>query len=427
MTDAEIRGTLLKVFYDLRHNAGGWVKTSDMNASGVDRQVIGAVCGQLKDGGLIQWKPLIGADRGFVIGMAKITAIGVDVVDGARKSPIAIKFSAPASIADSPDDAAAAGDKTSPGHKPMGSQPRSEHRNSMEYDVALSFAGEDRDYVDKVARLLRDQNVKVFYDLFEENALWGKDLYEYLTDVYRRHAKFTVIFISEAYGKKLWTNHERKAAQARAFEEAKEYILPARFDDTEIPGILPTTGYLSLRDRSPEQLAAAVISKLGGKSEVPDARRTASGPLRIDVGESGGFFKTGRAGSLYTHTRVLNIRVSNTDQRRSLTGCRLKILNIDPHEYDGPWVLKEDFSLAADDHEFFPLAKYIEPDNIKLSPYGATFFEILTVGNQPNPPAASAHVLTIRATALESPFCEMRCKLWVDVDGRLRIEASEGA
>ena len=37
----------------------------------------------------------------------------------------------------------------------------------------------------------------------------GKDLYEYLT-WYRHHAKFTVIFISEAYGKKLWRKSRAK-------------------------------------------------------------------------------------------------------------------------------------------------------------------------------------------------------------------------
>ena len=123
----------------------------------------------------------------------------------------------------------------------------------LKHDIALSFAGEDRAYVDSVAHVLRDRGVKVFYDLFEEVDLWGKDLYAYLSDVYSKHARFTVMFISAAYSKKLWTNHERRAAQARAFQEFQEYILPARFDETEIPGVLSTVGYISLRDRSPEE------------------------------------------------------------------------------------------------------------------------------------------------------------------------------
>lgn len=40
--------------------------------------------------------------------------------------------------------------------------------NQRNLKIALSFAGEDREYVDQVANLLRDSGVKVFYDKFEE-------------------------------------------------------------------------------------------------------------------------------------------------------------------------------------------------------------------------------------------------------------------
>src|SRR5690606_9737336 len=75
-------------------------------------------------------------------------------------------------------------------------------------------------------------------------------------------AKYTVIFISKYYNEKLWTNHERKSMQARAFKENQEYILPARFDNTDIPGILPTTGYIDLNTRSPQELSDIIEKKL---------------------------------------------------------------------------------------------------------------------------------------------------------------------
>lgn len=130
------------------------------------------------------------------------------------------------------------------------------------YDIALSFAGEDREYVDNVANLLKNNGISVFYDLFETADMWGKDLYQYLIDVYRNKAIFSVMFISEAYKKKLWTrNVEMKAMQARAFEENKEYILPVRFDDTEIDGVLPTTGYIDLKEIDPEQFVSLIEKK----------------------------------------------------------------------------------------------------------------------------------------------------------------------
>lgn len=131
-----------------------------------------------------------------------------------------------------------------------------------EFDIALSFAGENRDYVDQVANLLRDSGVKVFYDLFEEANLWGRNLYDYLSDIYMNKALYTIMFISEHYANKLWTTLERQSMQARAFQEKQEYILPARFDDTIIPGVPPTIGYILLVDRTPEQLVEVIHKKL---------------------------------------------------------------------------------------------------------------------------------------------------------------------
>ena len=42
----------------------------------------------------------------------------------------------------------------------------------------------------------------------------GKNLYTHLSDVYENKALFTVMFISEHYKDKVWTNHERESAQA---------------------------------------------------------------------------------------------------------------------------------------------------------------------------------------------------------------------
>jgi hypothetical protein len=132
------------------------------------------------------------------------------------------------------------------------------------YHVAFSFAGEDREYVEKIAAQLTSDGVNVFYDKYEEVDLWGKDLYTHLKDVYEKRALFTVMFISEHYKDKLWTNHERKAAQARAFAESdKEYVLPAFFDKViEVPGLTGTTGYISLAKKTPEQVANLIVKKL---------------------------------------------------------------------------------------------------------------------------------------------------------------------
>ena len=130
------------------------------------------------------------------------------------------------------------------------------------YEIVLTFAGEEREYVERVAAYLRERDVRCFYDRYEEATLWGKDLAEHLHKVYSS-ARYCVMFVSKSYAEKVWTTHERRSALSRAVEEKGEYILPARFDDTEIPGLRHTIGYVDLRSKLPEELGGMILEKLG--------------------------------------------------------------------------------------------------------------------------------------------------------------------
>ena len=130
------------------------------------------------------------------------------------------------------------------------------------YDVVISFAGGDRAVAESIASNLVTRGINVFYDEYEQANLWGKDLYVHLTKIYRDESKFCLMIISEDYVKKQWTNHERKAAQARAFQENSEYILPLRLDDAEIDGILGTTGYIDYRRTSVERIIDLLSEKV---------------------------------------------------------------------------------------------------------------------------------------------------------------------
>lgn len=144
--------------------------------------------------------------------------------------------------------------------------PEHSYDSIRRYEIALSFAGEDRNYVEAVASFLVKSGVKIFYDDYEKVALWGRNLYDHLRLVYAELSEYTVIFVSKAYAKKVWTNLERESAQSRAFGSSEEYILPARFDDTEIPGLLKTVGYIDLRQITPKDFASLIVEKLSQKS-----------------------------------------------------------------------------------------------------------------------------------------------------------------
>jgi len=129
------------------------------------------------------------------------------------------------------------------------------------FDIALSFAGEDRDYVEQVANILESNGIKVHYDRFNQADAWGKNLPEHFDEIYRKQARYCVMFISENYARKVWPSFEKRSALAREVVEAG-YILPARFDDTEILGLPPSKAYIDLRQFNPEQLAQLILEKL---------------------------------------------------------------------------------------------------------------------------------------------------------------------
>jgi hypothetical protein len=138
--------------------------------------------------------------------------------------------------------------------------PRDE--NELDYDIAISYAGEDRQVAEAIAKCLRFKRVKVFYDKYYEPELWGKDLFSHLTDVYSKRAKYCLMIISKNYALKQWTNTEREAAQSRAFRENAEYILPLLLDDTQIPGLPSTTAYVRIQDHPVKEVCELLIQKI---------------------------------------------------------------------------------------------------------------------------------------------------------------------
>lgn len=85
-----------------------------------------------------------------------------------------------------------------------------------------------------------------FDDADETVQLWETHLAEELPGIYTREPA-AVVFVSAGYAGRDWTRLERRAAFSQAVIEAGVYVLPARFDDSELPGLLPEGGVIDLR------------------------------------------------------------------------------------------------------------------------------------------------------------------------------------
>ncbi|GGN22610.1 hypothetical protein GCM10011609_74950 [Lentzea pudingi] len=130
-----------------------------------------------------------------------------------------------------------------------------------EFDVALSYAGEDQDLVLPVVALLKDLGVELFHSLDREAEMWGLPLVEYFSDAFTKRARYVLLFSSRHYVDK-WSRLQHRAALGRALEQHSEYVLPIRIDDTEVPGLSPHVGYLDLRVHDAATIADAVVQKL---------------------------------------------------------------------------------------------------------------------------------------------------------------------
>ncbi len=90
MTDCELRGLVLQAFYDRRKSnrpekpSAKWVESTSVE----DREIF-RICGLLSQHDLIKWHSVIGKGGGH----GTITAQGIDVVEGNKKSDVAIQLS----------------------------------------------------------------------------------------------------------------------------------------------------------------------------------------------------------------------------------------------------------------------------------------------------------------------------------------------
>ena len=139
---------------------------------------------------------------------------------------------------------------------------RNETSSMFEYDIALSFAGEDREIAKEIANALRIEGVKVFYDQFHKIDLWGKKLTKSFSEVYGSKTKFVMPLISKHYPIKDWTDFEFSIARREAKKRKREFILPVKLDETKVVGIQEDVLFLDYNSEGIDGIVDAVLAKL---------------------------------------------------------------------------------------------------------------------------------------------------------------------
>jgi len=125
------------------------------------------------------------------------------------------------------------------------------------YDIALSFAGEQRDSVEQIYRYLDEKGLDVFYDESEDSQVryLGKCFVEVASEVYT-HARLVVVFISDEYLNKMWPSLEYKILNNRLLRAAfsDERVVFFKFGKPKLPEVIGTNWIKEIEGKDNNEL-----------------------------------------------------------------------------------------------------------------------------------------------------------------------------
>lgn len=104
----------------------------------------------------------------------------------------------------------------------------------FEWDIAISFAGENRALADFADQQLRELDISVFYDRnYEDNYLGGVWSDQFL-EIFAEKSRLVVAMLDKHHKEKVWPTFERDCFTARVKQGE---VIPIFLDDTAFPGI----------------------------------------------------------------------------------------------------------------------------------------------------------------------------------------------
>jgi hypothetical protein len=132
------------------------------------------------------------------------------------------------------------------------------------FEVALSFPGEHRKYVESIAkeleRLIGPNSY--FYDKNYTAQLARPSLDLLLQDIYKNRSKLVVIFICSKYQEKDWCGVEFRAIREIIKNRKDKKVMLIKLDDGTVDGINETDGYVDAHAYSATQIAEFIIERI---------------------------------------------------------------------------------------------------------------------------------------------------------------------
>lgn len=132
------------------------------------------------------------------------------------------------------------------------------------FKVAFSFAGERRDYVARVARILADkfEEDKILYDKYHEAEFAVYDLGIRLPKLYGEESELIVPVLCPDYDHKKWTGWEWVHIYSLLTKPNGHKVMPSRFEYAIADGLSGAAGFIELDDKTPEAFATLILQRL---------------------------------------------------------------------------------------------------------------------------------------------------------------------
>jgi hypothetical protein len=153
------------------------------------------------------------------------------------------------------------------------------------FRVALSFPGEHRARVEKIAELLVSKlgREKILYDKWYEAEFARPGLGFYLPKLYHDESDLIAIFLCKEYNAKVWCGLEWRAVFDLITQKKYDQVMLLRADDidvSEIPGLYTGDGCFDMRNKSDADVASAILSRLG-EPTAPKTHRAFTSKLPV--------------------------------------------------------------------------------------------------------------------------------------------------
>jgi len=136
--------------------------------------------------------------------------------------------------------------------------------NDINFKVALSFPGEKRVFVSKVAKYLRKKlnPDELFYDFDYQSQLARPNLDLLLQKLYSEQSDLIVVFLCSEYNQKEWCGLEWRVVKDIIKNKNFEKIMLIRFDNSDIESLFSTDGYIDANNFSEKEISKLILERV---------------------------------------------------------------------------------------------------------------------------------------------------------------------